>query len=198
MFSADCVAWNFTISRPPTELERANPDLVVHYDGQSNGANGLRRCSTAGTGDTGDTDTDAGCRARSDAFSHRARDRLADGAVLLDERRRNTREIGLRLIAVTHDAAVYVLRAARYVGQARREQSAGARLGHCNRHLVLAQQIPDDGFEASAVGAVHRGPEDIHQLQPRPRRARRPRRSCAPPAPSDEARSGRGRRESSC
>ena len=68
-------------------------------------------------------------------------------------------------VAVADDAALDVVGAARHVGQPRRQQSAGARLGDRNRQRVLAQQIADDGLQRTTVGAVDRRAEHVLQLQ---------------------------------
>ena len=85
--------------------------------------------------------------------------------MLLNQRVRHAGQLRLRSIAVADDAAVDVVGAAGHVGQPRRQQSAGARLGHGDRHLVLAQQIADDLFERTPVHAVDRRSQDVLQFQ---------------------------------
>ncbi len=70
----------------------------------------------------------------------------------------------LLFIGVRDDARLHVRGAARDVGQPRREQSAGTRLGGRDRVAAGLQQLADDFFHRAAVGAVDIFSDDGHQL----------------------------------
>ena len=201
MFIAACAAWNFTISRPPKNWNVRTRRLVIvaPRTAIATRADRLLRRAAARSGDPGDADADVRARARADAVGHRPRDRLADRAVLANQRRGHAGQLGLRAVAVADDAAVDVVGAAGHVGQPRRQQSAGARLGDRDR-------------QPPARAAGRRRP-----LRARGRRRCRPTGrapSCSSrtaassaasavglarrPAPSGAARSARAPRESSC
>src|SRR6185436_6918847 len=146
------------------ELERAHPRLVAVDDGDRHRADRLLRRAAARAGDAGDADADAGAGARANALGHRLRHRLADRAVLRDQRFRHARQLRLRAVAVAHHATLDVVRAAGDVGQPRHQQTAGARFRYRDRELAFAQQIADHRFERATVDAVDRRAERLLQL----------------------------------
>jgi hypothetical protein len=90
-----------------------------------------------------------------EAVVEAARNLLRDFAKVLDERRIDAGEKHLRVGCVDDSAAHEVCRAAGDVGDARRNQAAGARLGDRYGLFALDEHPPDHRFEGVAVEAVN-------------------------------------------
>ena len=178
MFSAACAAWNFTMLAAADELKR--PDARRRRSSTTAIATvptGFSGVPPPGPGDARDADADVRSGARADALRHRRATGSLTAPCSAISGSGTPSQLGLRAVAVAHDAAVDVVGAAGHVGQPRRQQPAGARLGDGDRQLALAQQVADDRFERPAVGAVDGAAEHVCELAAPRRRAPRRRRA---------------------
>ena len=75
-----------TISRPPGKRNVRTCDALAAVDGDAHRADRLLLGAAAGPGNAGDADADVDAGALANACGHRQRDRLADRAVLRDQR----------------------------------------------------------------------------------------------------------------
>ena len=111
------------------ELKRPDADLVVDDHGNRDGADRLLRRAAARAGDAGDADADVACRrARMPSAIARATGSLTAPCSAISASGTPASSV-FDAIAVADDAAVDVVGAAGHVGQPRRQQPAGARLG---------------------------------------------------------------------
>ena len=108
-------------------------------------ADGLVGGPAAGTGDAGDGDGKLGRRAGERPFGHGLGDLGADGAVGLDEIRRNAEKLGLGGVRIGDEAAFEDVGRAGDFGQRGGDQAAGAGLGGTD---AQARRLagPDDPF----------------------------------------------------
>src|SRR4029453_16537987 len=111
------------------------------------------------------SDANARTRPGFDSLRHRQRRGFADGAMLPQQIRRHAEQLGFCLVRVHDHRLIYIARTARYVSQARRDQSARARLGYSNPQPSLYEEIADHGFAQAAIGPVEISSEDRHRLR---------------------------------
>ena len=89
-------------SRSPPKRRSTTSVCLPSADGDVNQADGLLFRATARTGDSGDAETEGRRRITANAFGQGPGYFLADRAVGLDQRRRNTGEESFELVAVNH------------------------------------------------------------------------------------------------
>jgi len=111
------------LEREQVLLHRA---VLVAVDRDIGEADGLPRPRAARSGDAGDAEADLRLEAQARAARERARDDGRDGAVRMDELRRDVREDLLRLVAVHDRSPAEVIARAAVRGEDRCEQSTGA------------------------------------------------------------------------
>ncbi len=123
--------------------------------GEADGPDRLGRAAARRPGDPGDADADLDAGETAHAFGHRHRDHFAHGAVGGDVGLGHAEQRHLGGVAVGDDGTLDPRRAAGDVGQPRRDEPAGARLGHRDLPAAGREQVADHGFDRSPVGADH-------------------------------------------
>ena len=152
MSSAPCAAIARIRSRPPEHPTPANQRAGRRVEGNEDRAHRLGLGPPRRPGNPRNRDSHLGAAARPDASGHGLRDRLAHRAMRVNQRGIDAEQVDLRLVAVTDDPAGDVVRAAGNFGQARQQQTTGARLGRREMPAALAQR----GLRSPAQWRVRR------------------------------------------